>query len=137
MAGAPYLITHMINVLLLSVFIMAMIAPRRLCESALYPQAPNKPLPTFFWVFAVRELVLGLIMLILQFHGEWRAVAVVVGCISLNGITDFWFCAMEVGFDESVKSKGKVNMWWASFKAHGIPTIVGLWAATRLWQEHW
>ncbi|KEF54006.1 uncharacterized protein A1O9_09801 [Exophiala aquamarina CBS 119918] len=152
LAGLPYLITHGITLLLLSVFIMSWISPRQLCASALFPQAPDRPLPTFFYIFAVRELVLGLALLLLQAYGEWRAVVVLLACISINGIGDFFFAALEVGFDESVKAgygqgqgqgkgRGKEgaggSLWWAAFKGHGVPTIAGYWAAWRLWQEHW
>jgi hypothetical protein len=138
----PYLIVYGITILLLSVFIFSLIDPRTICAAALFPQPADKPLHTFFYLFAVRELVLGLALLLLEAYGEWRAVVVVLGCVGINGVGDFFIAGFRMGSEEGAE-KGRQNgggsagRWWASFKAHGVPTIFGYWAVWKLWQEHW
>ncbi len=82
-------------------------------------------MPTYFYIFAVRELVLGLALLILEAYNEWRAVTVLLACIGLNGVSDVYFAGSLGGG------------WWPAFKAHGVLTIIGYWTVWKLWQEHW
>ena len=70
----------------------------------------------FFYLFAVRELVLGLALTVLEAYGKWRAVTVLLGCIGINCASDFFFAG----------SSGQG--WWPSFTAHGIFTVVAHWS---------
>lgn len=134
----PYLVAYGVTILLLSVFIFSLIDPGTICAAALFPQPAGKPLNTFFYLFAVRELVLGLALLLLEAYGEWRAVTVVLGCVGLNGVGDFILAGLRMGSEEGTeKGNGSASRWWDSFKAHGVPTILGYWAVWKLWQEHW
>lgn len=78
----------------------------------------------FFHLFATRELCLGLALLFLEAYDEWRAVVILLACIGINGIGDF-FVAGSLG-----------TGWRPSLLCHGIPTIVGYWTVWKLWQEH-
>ena len=120
-----YLFAGFLPAMFIGVFIGAMLNPHSLCTRALFPQPAKKPLNIFFYIFAVRELVLGVALLILEVSGEWRAATVLVACLCLNGLTDFYF-AGSLGAG-----------WWNSFTKHGVPRIIGLWSAWNLWQEHW
>ena len=120
-----YLTAYFFPVMLLGVFVGSLVSPHSLAASAHFPQPANKPLNTFFYLFAVRELVLGAALLTLEACDEWRAVVILLACISINGIGDF------------VLAGSSGAGWWPSFTTHGIPTLVAYWTVWKLWQEHW
>ncbi|KIX05937.1 uncharacterized protein Z518_03911 [Rhinocladiella mackenziei CBS 650.93] len=120
-----YLVAYFIPVMLLGVFVGSLVSPRSLTAAACFPQPVDKPMDTFFYLFAVREHCLGLALLILEACDEWRAAVVLLACIGINGTGDF-LLAGSLG-----------TGWWPSFTTHGIPTLVGYWAVWKLWQEHW
>jgi hypothetical protein len=119
-----YLIAYFIPVILLGVFFGSLIDPHGICNAALFPQ-PAGRMHDFFWLFAIRELVLGMALVILEAYGEWRAATVLLACIGINGVTDF--------FSRAAAGKGILK----SFQVHGVPTVAGYYAVWRLWQEHW
>ncbi|ETI22538.1 hypothetical protein G647_06613 [Cladophialophora carrionii CBS 160.54] len=120
-----YLVAFLLPVMLIGVFVGSLVSPHNISAAALFPQPANKPVHSFFYLFATRELCLGVALLTLEAYNEWRAVTVLMACIGLNGIGDFLLAGASGGG------------WWPSFTTHGIPTIVGYWAVWKLWQEYW
>ncbi|KAJ9606661.1 hypothetical protein H2200_008669 [Cladophialophora chaetospira] len=121
-----YLVAYFLPIMFLGVFIGALVSPHSLSAAALFPQPADKPMHPYFYLFAVRELVLGLALLILEANNEWRAVTALLGCVGLNGVSDCIIAATLSG-----------GGWWPSLKVHGIPTVIGYWSVWKLWQEHW
>ncbi|KIW92387.1 uncharacterized protein Z519_07371 [Cladophialophora bantiana CBS 173.52] len=120
-----YLVAYLVPVMFLGVFVSAFVSPHALSVSASFPPPTDQTSLTFFHLFAIRQLCLGLTLLILEACNEWRAVVIVLACIGVNGICDFSLSAAS--------GAG----WWSSFKTHGIPTVVAYWTVWKLWQEHW
>ncbi|KAK4939673.1 hypothetical protein LTR10_020063 [Elasticomyces elasticus] len=108
----------------IGVFISSFTSPRAVTASACFPQPADRPVNVFIYLFAVRELVLGLALIFLVAYNEWRAVTILLACVGLNGLGDF-FLAGNLG-----------TGWRSSLMCHGIPTVVGYWAVWKLWQEH-
>lgn len=118
-----YLVAYYIPCILLGAFIGCMVAPYTICEAVHMPQPRDKPLNIFFYLFAIRELVLGLALLLLEVYNEWRGVTILLACIGINGASDFVIAGFYSG------------KWWSSFTAHGFPTLLGYWTVWKLWQE--
>ena len=136
-----YLVAYFIPVMLLGVFLGSLVSPHAICASACFPQPADKPMHTFFYLFAVRELCLGLALLALEAYGEWRAATILLACIGINGIGDFLIAGSQKIVTPSGNGKSKGNAgggsWWSSsFMVHGTPTIIGYWTVWKLWQEH-
>lgn len=125
--AGPYLFTYFLIGALLFVFIMSLnpASAHFVCDQVGFSQPRNQPLNVFFNLFAVRELLFALIYLIFIRQGEWKAVSVVLAVQCLGGATDTYLGA----------TKGGVG-WVEAFKAHGIMTTVGSWAAYRIWMEN-
>ncbi|KAK7894807.1 hypothetical protein LTR67_005546 [Exophiala xenobiotica] len=141
-----YLFAYFIPVMLLGVFFGSLVSPHAICASACFPQPADKPMNTFFYLFAVRELVLGLALLTLEAYDEWRAATILLACIGINGISDF-LIAGSLGSQSQSQSQSQKGIetgkgveggvsWWSSFMVHGTPTILGYWTVWKLWQEH-
>ena len=77
----------------------------------------------FFRLFMIRELLFALIYLILIREEEWKAISVVLGVQCFGGATDLYLGGVRVG-------------WLESFKTHGVMTLLGSWAAYRIWMEN-
>ncbi|KIW50288.1 hypothetical protein PV05_11890 [Exophiala xenobiotica] len=136
-----YLVAYFIPIMLLGVFLGSLVSPHAICASACFPQPADKPMQTFFYLFAVRELCLGLALLTLEAYDEWRAATILLACIGINGVGDFLISGFQLGTAKgngNGKSKGNAgaSWWWSSFMIHGTPTIIGYWTVWKLWQEH-
>ncbi|KAK5465366.1 hypothetical protein LTS15_001929 [Exophiala xenobiotica] len=130
-----YLFAYFVPVMLLGVFLGSLVSPHAICASACFPQPAGQPMHTFFYLFAVRELVLGLALLTLEAYDEWRAATILLACIGINGVSDFLIAGSQKGNGTGKGVEGGVS-WWSSFMVHGTPTILGYWTVWKLWQEH-
>ncbi|KAL6245885.1 hypothetical protein RBB50_007038 [Rhinocladiella similis] len=85
----PYLIAYAVAVMLIGVFIGALVSPHTIAAAACFPEPADKPMHVFFYLFAVRELCLGVAMLVLVSYNEWRSVTILLACILINGSRTF------------------------------------------------
>ncbi|KIW11379.1 hypothetical protein PV08_10679 [Exophiala spinifera] len=60
----PHLIAYAIAVMLIGVFIGALVIPHTIAAAACFPEPAGKPMNVFFYLFAVRELCLGVALLV-------------------------------------------------------------------------
>jgi len=110
----------------IGVFFGSFVNPQAIVNAAAFgPMPANTPMNTEYWLFVLRELCLGVALLVLEAYGEWRAVTVLLGCVGINGVGDFVLAGM--------KGAG----WKASMTSNLVPTLVGYWAVYKLWEEHW
>ena len=123
----PYIFAYALPIWMIGVFITSLStsASHALLVQVGFPQPRDKPLNIFWYMFAVRELLFGLILLILEREGEWKAVSIIIGVMTIGGSLDVVFSA----------TKGGVG-WIEGFKAHGIVTMVALFASYQIWMEN-
>jgi hypothetical protein len=123
----PYLFAYAMPVWLIGVFITSLSTSgsHALLVQVGFPQPRDQPLNIFWYMFAVRELLFGLILLILEREGEWKAVSIILGTMCIGGSLDVVFSA----------TKGGVG-WIEGIKAHGIVTVVALVASYQMWVEN-
>jgi hypothetical protein len=123
----PYVFACLLPVWLIGVFFASLSTPasHNLLDSVGFPQPRDKPLHYFWYMFAIRELLLGCIFALLEFHGEWKSVAIVLGVSCCGGAMDVVMSA----------TKGGVS-WMKGIQAHGIVTAVGTYSAYQLWLEN-
>lgn len=122
----PYIFTGTLAVWMIGVWAVAQTThARALCEQTGFPQPPNDDLNVFFYLFANKEGVIGLIFAVLQLAREWRAMGISLLCMCICGAGDAYL-SMEMG------SMGL----WEAFQAHGIVTLLAAWAAIRIIQEN-
>jgi hypothetical protein len=100
-------------------------ASHTLLEQVGFPQPRDKPLHYFWTMFAVKELMSGVIFLLLSWAGEWKAVSIVLAVSCGGGMMDTIMAA----------TKGGVG-WIEAFKAHGVVTAVGIYVAYQLWLDN-
>ncbi|ETN45531.1 uncharacterized protein HMPREF1541_09363 [Cyphellophora europaea CBS 101466] len=102
---------------------MSVADPQGLAKTMGFKASPEKGPNLFTYAFGIRELSLAAALLALIAYNEWRAVAILLACIGINGTGDF----LLVG----LKGEG----WLPAFKTHGIPTLIGSWAVWQICQE--
>ncbi|KAI1629928.1 hypothetical protein EDD37DRAFT_604795 [Exophiala viscosa] len=119
-----YLVAYFLPIMFIGAFISSFANPHAVTASVCFPQPADKPINAFVYLFAVRELVLGIALILLEACNEWRAVVILLACVGINGMGDF-LLAGNLG-----------TGWRSSFMCHGIPTIVCYWTVWKLWQEH-
>jgi hypothetical protein len=122
----PYIFVATLPFWMIGVFIVAQTpAVHAMCDQVGFPQPRSQPLNSFFWLFVNKEGCMGLIMLLLQLAGEWRAVGIVLSVMCIGGAGDLYLSI----------AKGRMGLVEA-FQAHGVMTGVGVWAAWRILDEH-
>ena len=123
----PYIFVTCLTIMLIGVWAVAQTSySHAMCEQTGFPQPANKPLDNFFYLFANKEGIYGLILISLQLAGQWRAVGIVLACLCLGGAGDMYL-SMTIG---------KPFNLLEAFQAHGSVTVVGAWAAWKIIQEN-
>ncbi|KAJ9646890.1 hypothetical protein H2204_000582 [Knufia peltigerae] len=121
-----HLIAYAIALMLIGVFIGCLVCPHKIAAAACFPEPADQPMHVFFYLFAVRELCLGLALLVFLSYEYWKSATILLAIVGINGISDF----LISGFH------GKED-WRTSFYKHGIPTLIGYYGVLRLWQDNW
>lgn len=123
----PYIFTPTLSLWLIGVWAVSQTShAHAMCDSVGFPQPHDQPLNTFFYLFANKEGVLGLIFVALQLAGEWKAAGIMLMGMCVGGAGDLYL-AVRIG------SMG----WLEAFQAHGLVTCIGAWAGVRLMRENW
>jgi hypothetical protein len=119
-----YLVVYCLPIMWVTIFIGSLTSPHSIASLAKFHTDTSKPLGVWFHMFAVRELVLGLMFLGLIAVDEWRAITIALACAAINGPCDVFL---------SRKSGATLA---EALQAHGVPTVVAYWAVWKLWEEH-
>ncbi|KPI38565.1 uncharacterized protein AB675_4224 [Cyphellophora attinorum] len=123
----PYLFSYFIATWLVGVWAVCQTSyARTLCEQVGFPIPANEHPSPYFYLFANKEGVMGLVFLALQFFGEWKAVGIMMAVMCVNGTGDAYLST----------SVGTMD-WVEALKAHMGVTIVAGWAAWRILEENW
>lgn len=76
-----------------------------------------------WYLFGLRELSIGIALLLMMYYDQWKGVTIVMGCHGLSAIGDFTIDVLQ--------GQG----WSHGFQKHGLPTIIGYWVVWQLWKE--
>lgn len=123
----PYIFSNVIGIWLIGVWAVCNSQyAHTLCESVGFPQPRDQPFNSFYYLFANKEGIMGLIFLTLQLAGEWKAVGIALGCACVGGVGDAYL-SMTVGSMSLSEA----------FQAHGLVTVLAAWASLSLMRENW
>lgn len=121
-----YLFAYAMPLFFLMVFVRSLNeeSARSMCDDVCFPQPRDKPLNAFFYLMTQRHLAFALIFILLIQDGNWRAVTVVTGTLSLCGVRDTWLAA----------TYGRGG-WKGAIQAHGIMTVLAILATGGMWWD--
>ncbi|ETN37703.1 uncharacterized protein HMPREF1541_07326 [Cyphellophora europaea CBS 101466] len=127
LADWPYAWAYFFPVMLLSIAIGTFTpAAHSILEQGGFPQPRHQPLNVYVYLFAGCQSAVGLSVAVLEALGDWKAVGVILGCLTPMALLSTSLSAVKGG-------TGLGSAFWT----HGVMTVIGTRAAWRLVQEHW
>jgi hypothetical protein len=123
MPDLHWLLAYAVPVVLAGFAGSCLLYPKAMIETLGFQVSDKEPISPILYSFGLRELSTGLAVGLLLDLGEYRAVAVVMGCIGLNGLGDFVL--------DGMKGQG----WGHALRMHGVATLAAYWAAWSIWQD--